>query len=175
MILAAAIAVAAVVVLGFVLVRYRQVSLELEKSSSLAKDVWDSMNSRFMVTDARVIDLMAKVEVLSERLKPIQEEGPPVAKGQGEVVTRPPVKVVVPEEHEGRETERKILEALSTGPKTSGQIRGVIGRSREHTARLLKILFEGEFVVRNVANKPYVYEITEKGRSYLGTGKVDSR
>jgi predicted transcriptional regulator len=168
-ILAAGIAVAASVVLGFVLVRYRQVAIELEKSSSLAKDVWSSMNSRFMVTDARVIDLMAKVEVLSERMKPTQQRNMPIVQNQREVVTPHLAKDVTPDEHEGRETERRILEALSTGPKTSGQIRDVIGRSREHTARLLKTLFEQEFVIRNAANKPYVYEITDKGKNYLGT------
>lgn len=166
---AAGIAAAAVVVLCFTLVRYKQLSSELDKSASLAKDVWSSMNSRFMVTDARVIDLMAKVEVLSERSRPLHERVGSVVQEKVEPLVHPHVESVVSNHGEGAETERKILESLLTGPKTSGQIREAIGRSREHTARLLKMLFEREFVVRNAANKPYVYEITEKGKGYLGS------
>jgi predicted transcriptional regulator len=57
--------------------------------------------------------------------------------------------------------------ALAEGPKTSNQIRGIIGLSREHTGRLMKQLFTRGLVLRNDENKPYLYEITEPGRRYL--------
>ena len=65
------------------------------------------------------------------------------------------------------EVETQILRALADGPKTSNDIKQVIAKSREHTARLMKILFEKGLVVRNDRNKPYVYEITDGGRRYL--------
>jgi hypothetical protein len=169
-ILAVLVITAGVVILGFFLARYRQLVSEVGESTTLAKDVWSSMESRFMVTDSRVIDLMARVEVLSERLKsPEKEEKGTRAVSTEPVIATPP-RVTVPSQVEvgGGDTEKRILASLATGPKTSGQIRDVIGRSREHTARLLKMLFEKELVVRNDANKPYVYEITGKGRTYLG-------
>ena len=61
----------------------------------------------------------------------------------------------------------QILRTLSEGPKTSTQIKDVIGRSREHTSRLMKALFEHGLVVRNDRNKPYVYELTESGKAHL--------
>jgi DNA-binding HxlR family transcriptional regulator len=169
-ILAIVVITAGVVILGFFMARYRQLVSEVGESTLLAKDVWSSMQSRFMVTDSRVIDLMAKVEVLSERLKSPQKEekAPAVVPTEPGITTPPRAAVSSQLEVGGGDTERKILESLAAGPKTSGQIREVIGRSREHTARLLKTLFEKELVVRNDANKPYVYEITGKGRDYLG-------
>jgi len=169
LVLAVGVAAATVVVLCFTLARYKQVSSELDKSVSLAKDLWGSMNSRFLVIDSRVVDLMAKVEVLSDRVKPLQGRVSPVAQLRGELGIDPKAEGVVSSLGEAAETERRVLESLLTGPKTSGQIREIVGRSREHTARLLKVLFERGFVVRNAVNKPYVYEITERGRSYLGT------
>jgi len=169
-IVAVVVITAGVVILALFMARYRQLVSEVGESTSLAKDVWSSMESRFMVTDTRVIDLMAKVEVLSERLKPSQrgERGAAVAPTEPGMALPPRVTLSPKLEVGGGDTERKILESLATGPKTSGQIRAVIGRSREHTARLLKMLFEKQLVVRNDANKPYVYEITGKGKDYLG-------
>lgn len=60
-----------------------------------------------------------------------------------------------------------VLKLLVEGPKTSRQIEGLIGRSREHTARLMKKLFEMGYVTRDMASKPYTYTITDSGRAAL--------
>jgi len=66
-----------------------------------------------------------------------------------------------------KDTDADILRALVEGPKTSNQIRAIIGLSREHTGRLMKLLFTRGLVVRNDQNKPYLYEVTEPGRRYV--------
>jgi hypothetical protein len=63
----AGVIVAAVVILATLLSRYSKMVREADESTRLAKDVWDSVNSRFSIVDARIIDLMAKTEVLSSR------------------------------------------------------------------------------------------------------------
>ena len=60
-----------------------------------------------------------------------------------------------------------VLKLVMEGPKTSRQIEGLIGRSREHTARLMKKLFEMGYVTRDMAIKPYTYAITDSGRTAL--------
>jgi hypothetical protein len=60
-----------------------------------------------------------------------------------------------------------VLKLLMDGPKTSRQIEGLIGRSREHTARLMKKLFEMGYVTRDMASKPYTYTITDSGKATL--------
>jgi winged helix DNA-binding protein len=172
----AAIITATVVILTVLLWRYRQLVKEADTSSRLAKDVWDSVASRFSVVDTRIIDLMAKTEVLSSRSAHshvTSQQRTSSATGWVDGVVGPTkahesVKVVVsPVVLEGTDTEAKVLRLLAKGPRTSAQIKDEVSRSREHTARLMKGLFERGLVVRNDRNKPYVYEITESGKTYV--------
>ncbi len=70
-------------------------------------------------------------------------------------------------EQEGKGLVDYVLKLLADGPKTSRQIETVIGRSREHTARLMKKLFELGYVTRDTNTKPYTYAITDVGKSVL--------
>ena len=57
-----------------------------------------------------------------------------------------------------------VLRLITDKPMTSRDIQITLGRSREHTSRLMKKLFEDGYVTRNTNSKPYTYSITEKGR-----------
>lgn len=70
-------------------------------------------------------------------------------------------------EQEGSGMADYVLKLLLEGPKTSRQIESVIGRSREHTARLMKKLFEMGYVSRDMTSKPYTCTITEAGKTIL--------
>ncbi|MEM3089200.1 MAG: MarR family transcriptional regulator [Candidatus Nitrosotenuis sp.] len=61
-----------------------------------------------------------------------------------------------------------VLGLITTKEMTSRDIQITIGRSREHTSRLMKRLFEDGLVERNTKKKPFTYKITEKGRARLG-------
>ncbi len=54
---------------------------------------------------------------------------------------------------------KEILALLSDGPKTSREIERAIGRSREHTARLMKRLYDAGYVKRDESAKPYRYTL----------------
>lgn len=75
-------------------------------------------------------------------------------------------------EQEGAGMVDYVLKLLVEGPKTSRQIEGLIGRSREHTARLMKKLFELGYVTRDMATKPYTYAITDAGKSGIQQVRV---
>lgn len=62
-----------------------------------------------------------------------------------------------------------VLGLITTKEMTSRDIQITIGRSREHTSRLMKRLFQEGFVERNNKTKPFTYRITEKGKAKLGT------
>lgn len=69
-------------------------------------------------------------------------------------------------------TEIKVLMVLSSeGAKTSRQIEQVLGKTREHTARLMKKLYVEGYVERNSERLPYVYRINEKVRKALESAK----
>lgn len=56
-----------------------------------------------------------------------------------------------------------VLHLITNKVMTSRDIQIILKRSREHTSRLMKKLFEDGYVQRNTESKPYTYSITEKG------------
>jgi len=56
-----------------------------------------------------------------------------------------------------------VLHLITNKAMTSRDIQITLKRSREHTSRLMKKLFEDGYVQRNTETKPYTYSITEKG------------
>ena len=60
-------------------------------------------------------------------------------------------------------TEMEVLRLLYvSGPKTASEVREVIGRSREHTARLMKKLYLEGYVERDAEAIPFTYKLSEK-------------
>ena len=57
-----------------------------------------------------------------------------------------------------------VLRLITNKAMTSRDIQITIKKSREHTSRLMKRLFENGLVQRNTETKPYTYSITEKGK-----------
>lgn len=60
-----------------------------------------------------------------------------------------------------------ILELLSDKPRTSREIQNAIGRTREHTSRLMRKFYERNLVGRDSNSKPFKYTITDVGRRQL--------
>jgi predicted transcriptional regulator len=56
-----------------------------------------------------------------------------------------------------------VLHLITDRAMTSRDIQITLKRSREHTSRLMKKLFEDGYVQRNTNTKPYTYSITKKG------------
>lgn len=163
------------VILGTFLSRYASLVRQVDASSRLARDLWESMNTRFAVIDSRVVDLMAKSEIFSSRItsqgvqatiQPARTSDTPVSPSQGDS-NAVPVVAAVTKDSEGTDTELRVLRLLSEGARSSAEIKDVLGRSREHTSRLMKGLYDRGLVVRNDRKKPYVYEITATGKSYV--------
>ncbi len=65
-----------------------------------------------------------------------------------------------------------VLRLITEKPMTSHDIQITIGRTREHTSRMMKKLFEEGLVERNMQTKPFTYYITDKGRAKLGILKI---
>jgi predicted transcriptional regulator len=65
------------------------------------------------------------------------------------------------------ETQLAVIRLLSEGQKNTRQLTDALQKSREHTARLMKGLYELGLVGRNDATKPFVYQLTDEGRRLL--------
>jgi hypothetical protein len=63
--------------------------------------------------------------------------------------------------------EIQILRYISGGPRTSREVQDIIKKSREHTARLLKSLYDKNFLIRENKGKYFVYSITDIGNRFI--------
>lgn len=68
-------------------------------------------------------------------------------------------------------TEREALRLVfeGRGSTTAKEIQQKIGRTREHTARMMNGLFQEGLVERDVTVRPFAYSITQKGRDLLNS------
>ncbi|MFP3985133.1 MAG: hypothetical protein ACLFU9_04100 [Candidatus Bathyarchaeia archaeon] len=65
------------------------------------------------------------------------------------------------------ETELTVLELLANGGKTAPEIRAQIKLSREHTARLMKKLYEKGYLERSANKIPFTYRLKEEMQKIL--------
>ena len=66
------------------------------------------------------------------------------------------------------QTELSVLEVLANeGKKTAPDIRGRINLTREHTARLMKKLYESGYLERDIGKIPYAYSLKDEMRKIL--------
>ena len=65
-----------------------------------------------------------------------------------------------------------ILRLITEKPMPSSDLPVPLGRTREHTSRMLKKLFEEGLVERDMSTKPFSYKITDKGLTRIGVVKM---
>ena len=61
-----------------------------------------------------------------------------------------------------------VLRLITNKSMTSRDIQNASQRSREHTSRLMKKLYQDGYVERNTSTKPFTYSITDKGKAKIG-------
>ncbi len=120
--------------------------------------------------DKVIAELRAKVEILESKVKSQEIVSSDPSQAQRHVaLTSEPVTVT---QHavtgkEVNSTTDYILKLLAERPRSSREVQRAIGRTREHTARLMKKLHDQGFVNRDVNTKPFRYNITDAGREML--------
>ena len=60
-----------------------------------------------------------------------------------------------------------VLHLITSGITTSRDIQITMEKSREHTSRLLKKMYEDGYLERNEGSRPYTYAVTPKGAERL--------
>jgi len=117
---------------------------------------------------AQIEDVRKKVEDVIARQKQFMKktaEAPEVSEAK--------IKAVIPIKREKAlapltETELSVLEILAAeGKKTAPEIRARIKLTREHTARLMKKLYEKGYLEREAGKMPYAYSIKEEMQRIL--------
>lgn len=163
-------------VLGIIaIVIYNKVKPLIKTESDLLK----SYTERLQYYENQLIDMKIHIDSV-ELLKEVEELEAPIPKPKEVRVEKQDVVPSAPEEKTkermhnmnfGNATDY-VLRLITEKPMTSRDIQITIGRTREHTSRMMKKLFEEGFVERNMQIKPFTYYITDKGKTKLGIVKL---
>jgi len=166
--------------------RLHIVTHETEVLSSEREKIVEKMENH----DRRLVDMTSKIEAVSEveqkvstQIEMMDKKVNDLTASQERVVQRvaevekfrhkapaPEAKIeaVIPIKKEKAlapltETELAVLEILSKeGEKTAPEIRDRIRLTREHTARLMKKLYEDGYLERTTMKMPYSYSLKEE-------------
>jgi len=179
------------------LYRYRQVSSSISESTDMGRDLWAALEQRLRKQDERILDMMAKFDVVQSRvMSSVVAPGPaPGPSGVASatasipfsvisdkepsdvVVTEPAAPVAarleshqeptIASQVELDETQLSAVRLLGQKDMNTREITDALQKSREHTARIMKTLFEAGLVARDDSKKPFVYRLTEAGRGRL--------
>jgi CRP-like cAMP-binding protein len=161
------------------LLRYREASKRVSESAELNHDLWRAMEDRLKKQDERILDLMGRVEVLQAHYVsggPL----PRVVMPRDMQPSQPATPFQLPREPraatrlqpEADDTEKAAIRLLADGAKSTIEVKKAIDKSREHTARMMKSLFDKGLVTRDDSAKPFVYQLTERGRAYLDSSRM---
>jgi hypothetical protein len=120
--------------------------------------------------DKVIAELRAKVDIIESRVQPHKEVSQDPLQPQPHVaLMSEPVTVTqhAAIEKEVNSTTDYIFKLLAERPRSSREVQLAIGRTREHTARLMKKLHDLGLVSRDINTKPFRYNITDAGREML--------
>lgn len=108
-------------------------------------------------------------QFLEKLAKNEEKEHIPEVKTPTEIVPETPQIAAQKPNYDQNNPVDHVLHLITTKPMTSRDIQITLKRSREHTSRLMKKLFEDGYVLRNTDSKPYTYSISNKGKEKIGT------
>jgi hypothetical protein len=120
--------------------------------------------------DKVIAQLRTKVDIMEIRVQPPQVASQHPSQPQPHVApVNEPVTITqhATIEREVNGTTDYILKLLIERPRTSREVQLAIGRTREHTARLMKKLHDLGLVSRDITIKPFRYNITDAGQGML--------
>ena len=182
-----------ILVLTHYLPEIKKFTKEKKDASEIIKGIISELRNRLDLQDQKILDQQVRLDVLELKLdhlsNGLSKEGREFIKTHEDsniVRILEEVKDLLRNPGKGRDllpkearqkktemlkelspTEVLVLKLLIEGVQTSKQIQQRINKSREHTARLMKRLFELGYVTREEQKKPYVYKITEKGKELM--------
>lgn len=162
-------------VLGIVaIVVYNKVKPLIKTDSDLLK----SYTERLQYYENQLIDMKIRIDS-AELSKDMEEVEAPIPKPKEMRVDKQ--ETISTQEEKPKERMHNmnfgnatnyVLRLITEKPMTSRDIQITISRTREHTSRMMKKLFEEGLVERNMQTKPFTYYITDKGKAKLGIAKL---
>ena len=142
--------------------------LSFESKIGVALEDREKLLMRLEEVDKKVCDTAVSQEALTAKISAIEEQS-----RQLSMFPETKIEAVIPIKREKvlaplTETELSVLEMLSSeGPKTAPEIKEKIKLSREHTARLMKKLYESGYLERETTKIPFKYSVKKEMEKLL--------
>lgn len=142
--------------------------LDLEKKVDITLEDKETVLMKLNEIDGKARDVATSQETLASRLSTIEEQARRLL-----LMPEAKIEAVIPIKREKAlapltETELSVLEMLSLeGPKTAPEIKSKIKLSREHTARLMKKLYEDGYLERETSKIPFKYSVKKEMEKLL--------
>lgn len=142
--------------------------LPLEGKIGVTLEDREKLLMRLDEVDKKVRDTVVSQEALTAKISTMEEQAQ-----QFSMFPEAKIEAVIPIKREKvlaplTETELSVLEMLSLeGPKTAPEIKGKIKLSREHTARLMKKLYESGYLERETSKIPFKYSVKKEMEKLL--------
>ncbi|MEM3783474.1 MAG: MarR family transcriptional regulator [Candidatus Bathyarchaeia archaeon] len=140
----------------------------LESKTSSVVEVSDKLQARMDEVEKLTRDVTLSHEKLASRISLLEEKAQ-----QPPIFPESKIEAVIPIKREKAlahltDTELAVLEMLATeGPKTAPEIKERIKLSREHTARLMKKLYEEGYLERDSSKIPFKYSVKKEMEKIL--------
>ena len=142
--------------------------LPLEGKIGVTLEDREKLLMRLDEVDKKMRDTVVSQEALTAKISTMEEQAQ-----QFSMFPEAKIEAVIPIKREKvlaplTETELSVLEMLSLeGPKTAPEIKGKIKLSREHTARLMKKLYESGYLERETSKIPFKYSVKKEMEKLL--------
>lgn len=168
-----------------IILSYKAVKFFRHNNSSLKNAIIDNKIKQYAdklhVYDKAIADLKVKVDMLemSERSHLISRDIDSEKEDSGRDIDMISQNGVIIEEsrekpaptptqtHTYLDTLEQILLLLREKPMTTRHIQERVGKSREHTSRIMNGLYHSGFVMRDTSSKPFKYSITDTGLRHI--------
>lgn len=129
--------------------------------------VMKKVSTRIATLEKKLGEIASIKDTLSKKITELEKQQFPKKDSEGKIESAIPIKrekALAPL----TETELAVLEFLATeGGKTAPEIKKQIELSREHTARLMKKLYEKGYLDRSSIRIPFTYRLKEEMRKIL--------
>ena len=141
--------------------------VNLEAKIEGVSEIERTMLIRLKAVDKRIEDTIKMQEIMIQKNAEFEKQKFPV-------MPKAEIEAVIPIRKEKAlspltETELRVIETLAAdGEKTAPEIKERIELSREHTARLMKKLYENGYLERNTRKTPYIYRLKKEMLKILG-------
>ena len=151
------------------------ITLNMSENIQNNTNLKTELTSEMATLQAKVQEALAAQQSMQQKIASFEEQvqrlsiAPPQLPASRAEVILPPLPIKRDKALAAlTETEIVVLEMLSKeGPKTAPEIKERVGLSREHTARLMKKIYEEGYVEREAGKIPFRYTIKKEMEALL--------